>query len=195
MRPLVLFLHGFLSSPNSTKSQALSSYIQDRGLDIEYMAPSLPNYPAEALKQLELLLDKQCSSARDVGIIGSSLGGFMATVLAQKFRLRAVMINPSVRPYLRADHFIGENTNIYSGETFTLHQGHIDQLRDMDVKSLTDPRSILVLLQTGDEVLDYQEAVEFYQGAEQIVEQGGDHRFQGFERHLDYIFQFLSLER
>jgi len=190
----VLFLHGFLSSPNSSKSQAVANYIQRNDLNIEFLAPSLPNYPAEAIHQLATLLDKQLSSGRKVGVIGSSLGGFMATGLSEKFGIPAVLINPSVKPYLHADHFIGENTNYYSGEKFTLHSGHIEQLRSLDVTLLTKPESILVLLQTGDEVLDYREAVEFYQGAEQLVEQGGDHRFQGFERHLDYIFKFLALE-
>jgi predicted esterase YcpF (UPF0227 family) len=192
MRPLLIYIHGYLSSPQSQKALLTQQFLDDQAFAVDYLAPALPNYPAEAYRQLHQLIDEQ-SQLRQITLIGSSLGGFMATILSQTFDLRAVLVNPSVKPYQHADHFLGDNINPYSQEQFFLHEGHIDELRQLDLSVLDKKDLLMVMLQTGDEVLDYQQAVDYYQGCTQIVEQGGDHRFQNFDRHLSEIVKFLEL--
>lgn len=191
MRPLLIYIHGFKSSPLSLKAQEVKNYLSQQALPIDFMAPALPDYPAASYQLLEQLLARQLP--RPVALVGSSMGGFMATVLAQQFDLRAVLVNPAVRPYELIGDMLGDDVNPYSGEAFTLHRGHLEELRRLEPAVITDPERLLVLLQTGDETLDYRKAVSFYHGCQQIVEQGGDHRFQNFEKYLPVVLKFLKL--
>ncbi|MEE8057910.1 MAG: YqiA/YcfP family alpha/beta fold hydrolase [Pseudomonadales bacterium] len=191
MRPLIIYIHGFQSSPLSEKAEKVRGYLLDNEVPIDFVSPILPNYPGESYQRLTALVEQRHS--RPIALIGSSLGGFMATVLAQQFSLRAVLVNPVIRPYDLMSAFLGENQNPYSGERFFLHEGHMDELRKLAVSALNDPQQLMVLLQTGDEVLDYRQAVSYYQGCRQIVEEGGDHRFQNFDKHLPEVLRFLDL--
>jgi predicted esterase YcpF (UPF0227 family) len=119
------------------------------------------------------------------------MGGFYATVLAECFDLSAVLVNPSVRPHRRIERLFGEQVNPYSGRRFSLGPRDAADLAAMLPGAVT-PSRYRLLLQTGDEVLDYREAVDFYAGCEQLVEAGGDHQFQGFERHLPSVVEFLQ---
>ncbi len=192
MRPLLIYIHGFKSSPQSQKACELAEHIHKHQLDLELLTPALPNYPGESYRQLEALLKAQLRD-RQVGLVGSSLGGFMATVLAEKFYLRAALVNPAVRPYLLIEEALGEHENPYTGEQFFLHQGHVDELRALEQYQLHYPQNLYVMLQAGDETLNYRHAVDYYDDCLQLVEQGGDHRFQGFDRHLPEMLKFLQL--
>ena len=153
--------------------------------------PGLSNNPASAITGL----CKQVESLRlgdvRIGLIGSSLGGFYASFLAERFDLRAVQVNPAIQPYDLLERYRGENQNPYTGEQFTVDEQFVRSLRDIEVTP--SPERYLLLTQTGDETLDFQRGVDWYKGCEQIVEQGGDHAFQGFERHLPKIMDFLAL--
>lgn len=152
--------------------------------------PDLAYAPAEAISQLEALIP----SGVELVLVGSSLGGFYANYLAEKYSCKAVLVNPAVYPYNLLDDFLGEQHNPYSGETYTLNKQHMDQLRALFVANMQRPQNRMVLVQTGDEALDYRQAEAYFKNANCIVEQGGDHGFVSFENWLPRIASFLHLE-
>lgn len=193
MQHVLLYLHGFNSSPQSHKARVLYEYMHERGLAEALHIPRIPPQPAAAFADLCELYESLAVENRQVAVIGSSLGGFYATALAQRYDCRAVLINPAVRPAILLQRYLGLNTNYYSSETWELNQAHIQQLRDLDVPRIIRPECYLLLLQTGDETLDYCDALEKYRDCAAIVEQGGSHAFDGFERHLDTILTFCNV--
>ena len=126
-------------------------------------------------------------------LVGSSLGGFYATHLAERFGARAVLINPAIRPYDDLRSYLGRQTNLYSGETFEVTEAHFDELAALAVERITRPERYWLLVQTGDEVLDYRQSVGFYAGAFQSVEGGGDHAFQRFASWIPAILRFAGI--
>lgn len=191
MPPLLIYIHGFLSSSLSEKAEETRQFIEAQSLPVEFIAPQLSDYPMAAYQQLQQLIEQQPQS-RSMGLIGSSLGGFTATALSQQYGLRAVVVNPAVKPYHLISTVLGSNTNPYTGVDFVLTEQHLDELRQLTVATLAKPENILVLLQTGDETLDYRQAVDYYHGCRQVVEAGGDHRFQNYHRHLPAVMHFLA---
>jgi len=129
-----------------------------------------------------------------VTLVGSSLGGYYATYLAEKRELGAVLINPAVKPQRDLESYIGVQHNLYTGEEYELTRAYIDEWCDLEVP-VTRPERYLLLVETGDEVLDYQEAVRKYVGARQIVIEGGDHSLRSFPEHLPLILEFAGLHR
>jgi len=191
MKPLLLFIHGFNSSPLSHKAQVMSNYLNQVRPDIELLLPQISSLPAKAWTQLNLLLKNQDSS-RPLGIVGSSLGGFFAAELAKKYDCPAVLINPAVKPYELLADYLGPGQNNHSGERYTLGQQHITELKALESDTIA-PENLWVLLQTGDEVLDFRQALERYQQAKLTLEPGGDHSFVNFERYPQQIIDFLKL--
>ncbi|MBD2857489.1 esterase YqiA [Spongiibacter sp. KMU-158] len=193
MTAALLYIHGFLSSPDSQKAQQLKQFLANDFPGVQLDIPALPNTPGDSLKLLDervqaLLNEPGCR----LGLVGSSLGGFFATVLAERYRLPAVLINPAVRPTDLAAHFLGTHTNPYSQQTFTIDEDDIATIRAMEPSDNLHSR-YWVLMQTGDEVLDYRRAEAFYQGQTLTIEEGGDHHFQNFERHMGAVVEFLGL--
>ncbi len=190
--PALVYIHGFLSSPQSYKARQLQQWLAERRPDIDYCAPSLSAYPDEARAQLDALLSRL--QGQSIGLVGSSLGGYWATYLAEAQDLRAVLINPSVRPYDMMQGYLGKTLqNYYSEDSYQLQQQHVEQIRRVDTPSPARPQNYWLMVQTGDEVLDYRLAVDKYRAAEQLVEEGGDHGFQGFERWIPQLVDFLRL--
>lgn len=191
MPPLLIYIHGFKSSPLSEKAQELRRYIETHQLDIDYRVPALSDYPGESFRQLTALLEE--NHRRRIALIGSSMGGFMATALLQSYDLKAVLINPAVRPSELIHGVLGAHENPYTGHGFVLAQQHVDELSALQPDRPRLPQNLLLMVQTGDETLDYRRAVDYYRDSAQVVEHGGDHRFQNFERHLPAILTFLEL--
>ncbi|MFT6551025.1 MAG: putative esterase YcpF (UPF0227 family) [Zhongshania marina] len=188
----LIYIHGFISSPQSLKAQLLGHYVAEHHSDIHYMVPSLSNTPAEAFRELDQLVqDYLQNNTGPLGLVGSSMGGFFATALAERYRLAAVLVNPAVQPHTFGEHFIGAHHNPYTGVDFSLAQADIDVLQSLVVKPNTG--RYWVMVQEQDETLDYRNAVEFYNGVQMTVEAGGDHSFQNFDRHLAAIVEFLQL--
>lgn len=188
----LLYLHGFNSSPESSKARALRAYTDERGMSDQLVIPALPPVPAEAMNQLISWFEVNQKEAT-IAVAGSSLGGFYATHLAERFGCKAVLINPAVRPHLLLKKYLGENTNYYTDENWVLDESHIEQFRALDVATITHPERYLLMLQTGDETLDYRQALEKYRGCQLVLEEGGDHSFAGFENHIAQILEFCDI--
>ena len=184
---MIVYLHGFNSSPASGKARQLGEHMAGLGRAADYVCPALANSPRAAIAQVEAAL---ASQRGPVTLIGSSLGGFYATYLAEKHGWKAVLVNPAVRAHLLLRGALGPQTNWHSGEKWELTEAHLAELAALDVERITRPERYLLLVQTGDEVLDYRDAVAYYAGATQIIEAGGDHGFAGFERHFQTILDF-----
>jgi uncharacterized protein len=184
----IVYLHGFNSAPQSHKAQVLRRHMEALGLGDRYACPALPPAPLEAIAVAEAALARLPGAT----LVGSSLGGFYATHLAEKHDLRAVLINPAVTPQADLESYLGEQRNLYTGATYQLTREHLDQWRKLGTATLR-PERYLLLVETGDEVLDYRHAVERYAGAEQVVVEGGDHTLQSFPRQLDRILAFAGL--
>lgn len=180
---MILFIHGFRSCGLGLKSQALRDYF---GAD-QVLLPDLPHEPTQAITLLEQLLSQHPVDL----LVGSSLGGYYATWLNREHSHPAVLVNPAVAPYALLDDYLGEHTDCH-GRHFKLTDAHLQTLRSFHRPQLRDDERYLVLLQTGDEVLDYRQAATYYADFEVVVEQGGDHRFQHFENHLPRIAQWRA---
>ena len=191
MPPLLIYIHGFLSSPGSEKATETRAYLEARQRPVEFICPGLSDYPGEAFQQLQALIVQ--NTQRQIALIGSSLGGYMATALAEQYRLRAVLVNPGVRPYTLINDYRGVQQNPYTGNRFEIRDQDIDALKQMEVATIARPWQLKVLLQTGDETLDYRLAVDYYRDCQQVIESGGDHRFQRYQLHLPDILEFLQL--
>jgi hypothetical protein len=186
----IIYLHGFNSGPQSTKAQTLKRTLEARGLGDRFVCPQLPHRPEEAIALVEREIARHPPGS--VTLIGSSLGGFYATYLAEKHGLRAVLVNPGVNPQRDLASYLGVQRNFYSGEEYQLTRDHIAAWRRLDTPVL-HPDRYLLLVETGDEVLDYREAVRKYAGCRQVVIEGGDHSFASFPEHLPLILEFAGL--
>jgi predicted esterase YcpF (UPF0227 family) len=189
MTPRILYLHGFRSSPASWKVRVLSEHMDATGLGERLDCPSLSHIPNIAIAQAEALIAK---ADGPLTLVGSSLGGYYATWLAEKHNLRAVLINPAVLAPLSLTEHLGRQTNLHTGEAFEFTAAHIDELRAIEVTKIT-PEHYLLLVETGDEVLDYRDAVARYAGCRQIVLGGGDHSFTRFPEFVPQILEFCGL--
>ena len=187
---MLIYLHGFNSSPGSHKAQVLKRYLEERGLGAQYSCPALPHLPERAVAEIEAVIARYPRAA--VTLVGSSLGGFYATYLAERHGLRAVLINPAVYPQRGLRSFLGVQRNLYTGEEYELTEEHLQQLHRL-YQPVIDARRYVLLVETQDEVLDYREAVSKYAGARQIVVEGGDHSLKGFPEHIPLILEFAQL--
>ena len=157
---------------------------------VDYFVPEMHHRPARAVAQAQAA----CSTvdARDLTLVGSSLGGFYATVLAERLGCRAALLNPAVRPHAHFHKFLGPQKNLYTGEEFVLTAEHVDELKALQPAAITRPERYWLFVETGDEVLDYREAVDFYQGALHTVERGGDHTLVSFPEHVPELVDWAK---
>lgn len=188
----IVYLHGFRSSPASGKAQAMRRAVDalPAGRRPTLYIPELEAGPRIAVEGVRRLVARHAQDS--LTFVGSSLGGYYATHLAEVFASRAVVINPAVRPYEDLAGYVGLQTNLYTGRTFEVTPAHFDELRALDVARLADPSRYLLYLRSGDEVLDWRVAVSRYGGGWQSIEGGGDHAFDGFERHVPSILRFAE---
>jgi predicted esterase YcpF (UPF0227 family) len=181
----LLYLHGFISSPASRKAVMLGDYLRGQAPGIEYLVPALHHRPAQAMAQVERLCAER--DPADLLVVGSSLGGFYATVVAERTGCRAVALNPAVHPQDHFGRYVGPQANLYTGERFDLTREHVAELAAMDPPAITQPGRYWLIVETGDEVLDYREAVAYYAHAFQSVVQGGDHSLASFPEFVPDI--------
>ncbi len=199
----IIYLHGFLSSPKSAKAQLVKEYVLKNHSNIKLHIPTLPGSPLKAAELVEQLISRIFDCAVQNGsrnkdtpintirLIGSSMGGFLATHFIETHGGKAVLINPAVEPFKLLKNYFGEHINPYTGEVFTIDESNVEQLLDLYKQTHKNDPNYLVYLQKGDETLDYRLAEDKYGSDCCVVEEGGDHSFVGLENHLGNIFRFL----
>ena len=189
---MIIYIHGFGSSGEASKSKLFRKYFKSIGEG--FIAPSLSYVPELAIKTLEELIE---SYHEDVYLIGSSLGGYYSTYLSQKKEVKkVVLINPAVNPTITLIRALGDAPNFYDESYYNWNKNHLDIQNEykleMDLLSKMDKENFLLMVQKGDELLDYNEAVEKYEGAVQIVEENGNHGFENIENHFETIRKFFT---
>lgn len=196
--PWLLYLHGFLSSPLSEKAVATQSYLRAHYPEVSLQVPELAHHPKDVVVQLKELLES--TNHQCLGIIGSSLGGFYADWLGHMTYLPRVLVNPVVSPAQLLSDYLGEHQNPYTKARFTLTQKDVDGFLHLEKERLglmTQTTSlkeqVLLLVEEGDETLDYSLATSFFKKATCIVEPNGNHRFENYEKWLPYLLKFLNL--
>jgi hypothetical protein len=188
----LLYLHGFRSSPRSYKARVVQGRMQALGRAHDLICPQLPASPKEAM---DLALTLAGRHAERLAIVGSSLGGFYATYLAERFGCRAALINPAVDPLKDLEKHVGVTTAWHSDEPFEFKRDYIDELAALKVERITHPERYYLLAATGDEVLDWRDMTAHYAGARRHVIQGGDHAVSDFERYVDDVLAFCFGDR
>src|SRR5262245_39375998 len=186
---MLIYIHGFNSSPASVKARLMRERLASARDGMELLAPALPHRPAAAAA----LLDELATQHADAAFVGSSLGGYYATWLAEKHGVKAVLVNPAVRPYELLRQALGKQRNLHTDEEYDFTEQHLAELAALEVPAITRPERYLLMVETGDEVLDYRAAVARYRGCKQLVIEGGDHGFSDFALYLDAVLDFCRV--
>lgn len=188
----ILYLHGFNSSPQSMKAQLTKDYFSKNFPEISFFSPQLASSPDGVIEQLTALIESNSHDDCLWYFIGSSLGGYFCTYLSEKYQGKAVLINPAVKPFELLTDYLGEQINPYTKEVYCIEQHFIESLKGLE-QQIISKNNYLVMVQTGDEVLDYQKAVDKYCDCQLIVQQGGDHSFIDYSTVLPKITMFFNL--
>ena len=189
----VLYLHGFRSSPQSTKAKQVAALMAQRFPHITWWCPQLPPSP----KAAAALIAQGTADwpTQSMAVIGSSLGGFYATWLAAHKGCKAVLLNPAIHPARDLANYIGEQTAWHDpAERFYFAPEFVDELQALEVGALPHPERVWALIAKGDEVLDWREMTARYPGSQQVVLEGGDHAISDFAQHLPVLLEFLNLQ-
>lgn len=187
---MLLYLHGFRSSPQSLKARQIALRLQELRLEHLWLCPQLPVAPAEVCQLLDGIAARY---GNELSVIGSSLGGFYATWLAERTGCRTVLLNPAVHPERDLVPHIGLQPAWHSGEMLDIRPEFITQLADMHSSRLADPARYLLVAARGDEVLDWREMVARYPDSHHWVIEGSDHSLSNFPSFLDEILRFCGL--
>lgn len=190
---MLLYIHGFNSSNQSDKALKTAEYIKQYYPDLAFFQPQVPTSIHAAMALLTEITEQALANGQPVRFIGSSLGGYFASFLAEKYGGKAVLVNPAVKPYDLFEEFLGPQYNPYIDEHYQVLPEDRIAVAQYDTNVINHPDRFLVLLQTGDEVLDYRHALHKYHCCELHLEPNGDHSFVGYEQRLDKICRFLQL--
>jgi len=188
---MILYLHGFRSSPASTKARLLASALSDRGLADQWFCPQLPASPAQAVALAETLIERHRPSGAPLTVIGSSLGGYYANCLAERHRCRAAVLNPVIHAARDLATQVGTHKQYHGDEPFVFLPGHVEELAQMAPPRPSDPERYFLLAATGDEVLDWREMAQWYAGGHGRIIQGSDHGISDFEQWLPELLRFV----
>jgi uncharacterized protein len=190
----LLYLHGFRSSPQSTKARQVAERVARDHPGVTWWCPQLPPSPRAAM---DLVLQGIADWPRDrTAVIGSSLGGFYATCVARATGCRAVLLNPAVHPARDLARHIGEHAAWHDpAQRFFFAPEYVDELRALEPGPLPDPSKVMAVIAKGDELLDWREMAARYPGAHLRILEDGDHALSGFEAHLGDVLAFLRLSR
>ena len=187
----LLYLHGFRSSPQSDKARQTANHLSRTRPDITLWCPQLPPSPKEAM---EMVTERVANWPKDtMSVIGSSLGGFYATWVAERMGCRAGLLNPAVNPARDLEKYIGEQTQFHAPEElFYFKAEYVQELRDLKCGDLHQPQNYLAVIAKGDEVLDWREMHARYQNAKVLLLEGGDHAISNFAEHLPAVMTHLG---
>jgi hypothetical protein len=192
MTSRLLYLHGFRSSPLSFKARMLHAWLQQHAPDVTWWCPQLPVSPRETLALL--MAGVRDWPMHSMAVLGSSLGGFYATVMAERLGCRAVLLNPAVNPARDLAHYVGNQTAYHDPAVqFEFKAEYIDELRALTPARLTRPDRYAAVIAKGDELLDWREMSQRYAGARIQLLEGSDHALSDFDQQLDFVLGFLEL--
>mgnify|MGYP001219019737 FL=1 len=191
MTKTILYLHGFASSSNSNKAKILSSYISKISSNSKLMIPNLDNNFKKAVSQIELLIK---NSDQPISFIGSSLGGYFAAYFASIENAKAILINPAIPPLKGFDEYLGENKNYSTGQKFLIEEEDIKFLRQLLTKKYLNKENTLVLMESGDDVLEYKKTSKYFEGCHIDIVFGGSHSYESMGEKLKKISNFLNIQ-
>jgi predicted esterase YcpF (UPF0227 family) len=187
---VIVYLHGFRSSPASRKATLLRQAMAARGRSAEYVCPALPAAPLAAIEAV--LAAAGGTLAPDTALIGSSLGGYYATYLAERYGCRAVLLNPAIRPQDDLRQHLGVQPVYFSDAAIDFRPEYLDQLEALDTPAITRPERYFLLAATGDAVIDYRTMLRKYAGVRSRVIDGSDHEISDFADHIEEALQFCA---
>lgn len=188
----LLYLHGFRSSPQSAKARQVAAWMHAHHPEVVWWGPQLPPSPREAMERVSQGIAGW--PRESMAVMGSSLGGFYATHVAETCACKAVLLNPAVNPARDLAKYIGEQTAWHDpNEHFFFEPRFVDELRALGRGPVAQPENYFAIIAKGDEVLDWREMTGRYPGAHIKLLEGGDHAISDFERHLPEVMDFLEL--
>lgn len=191
---MILYLHGFRSSPGSYKAQAVKKAITEKGLAARWVCPQLPPSPAAAIALCnQLIKEAQLSNpAEELVVVGSSLGGYYAHVLAEQWSCKAALFNPAVQAPRDLATQVGEHTYYHSDEPFVFKVEYVEELKQMHPAAATQLSRYYLLAASGDEVLNYQEMLSTFAGSQGLLIFGSDHGISDFDLYLSPVLHFIA---
>lgn len=189
---MILYLHGFRSSPNSRKAQCIATLMRAHGLEGDFVCPQLPVSPRAAAAVALAAARLDCESK--LALVGSSLGGYYATWVAERLGCRAALLNPAIRPYEDLKQHLGRQPVFYSTETIDVKPEYLDELLALEVPAITRPERYFLVSATGDRLIDWHTMVERYRGCRQRVIEGSDHEISDFDRYAGEVLEFCGIQ-
>ncbi|MEO8345295.1 MAG: YqiA/YcfP family alpha/beta fold hydrolase [Betaproteobacteria bacterium] len=191
-RATLIYLHGFNSSPQTVKGRKIVAAAAALGIPPRVYVPTLHHRPAVAMRDVCAWVDANCMDHAALSFVGSSLGGYYANWLAEKYGARAIVINPAVRPAITLLAHAGQQRNLHTGENWELTPDHFSELEALSVVRLTRMERYFLLMRSGDELLDWRAAVSRYAGAWQCVVGGGNHGWEDIDGEIPSMLRFAG---
>jgi predicted esterase YcpF (UPF0227 family) len=188
----LLYLHGFRSSPQSNKARQFAARVAAQHPAVTWSCPQLPPSPRDAMALLMKGIENW--PHQRMGVVGSSLGGFYATHIAQATGCKAVLLNPAIDPARDLARYVGEHGTWHDpAQRFVFEPAFVDQLRALECGPISEPTRYFAVIAKGDEVLDWREMTARYPGARGKLLEGSDHALSDFDDHIEEVFSFLQL--
>ena len=191
MTNTILYFHGFKSSSDSGKAQEFKKFIENKTSQTKIIIPDLKDDFKEAHKQIEGLIEK---NSPNILYMGSSLGGYYALYFAQLYKSKSVLINPAIAPLNDFEIHLGKNENYATGNKFTISKGDISYVRSLHHKKILEPKNNLILLESGDEILNYVESSSYFRGSYIDIFYGGNHSYTSIKEKFTKIKNFFNLK-
>lgn len=190
MNNTILYFHGFKSSSDSTKAKDLHKFISRRTRNTILITPNIHDNFNDAHDQIINLIE---SNQPNVFFMGSSLGGYYASFFSQKYNKKAVLINPAIPPLKDFEMHLGKNKNYSNGNKFIITKNDIDYIRSLSYKKILKPKNLMILLESGDEILNYNDTSSYFSGSHIDILYGGDHSYSSFKEKFNKIQDFLKI--
>ena len=191
---MILYLHGFRSSPNSYKAQVVKKALTEQGLAARWVCPQLPPSPAQAIALCNRLIEeaKLSDPTQELVVVGSSLGGYYAHVLAEQWGCKAARFNPAVQAARDLATQVGEHSYYHSTEPFIFQAQYVEELQQMQPAHATQLQRYFLLVASGDEVLNHKEMLSAFAGSQGLLIFGSDHGISDFDFYLSSVLHFIA---